>query len=120
MYNFAKFLIFGAVNTAFGYLLFALLLQVVGPPEIALLIATVVGVLFNYFTTGRYVFDTRGYRALGPFLLAYAFIYLVNVVAINVIIALGVRAILAQLFCLPGLAVLSYFINAHFVFGKKP
>jgi putative flippase GtrA len=43
-----RFLLVGVLNTAFGYLLFALLLALGLKVPLALLLATVGGVLFNF------------------------------------------------------------------------
>lgn len=116
MQRFAKFLFVGGINTAFGYLVFLVSYWLIGVHQIAILIATVVGALFNFFTTGRYVFDNKDGRALLRFLTAYAFVYCVNLALVEGIMYLGSGAVLAQLMCMPLVATLSYFVMARFVF----
>lgn len=116
--RFSKFLVVGVLNSAVGYLLFAGLLQF-SSPELALLLATGGGVVFNYFTTGRFVFENHGYREMFPFILGYALVYGVNLAAIYGLGALGIGPAIGQFLCLPGLAVLSYFTNSYLVFEKK-
>lgn len=55
--RFARFLIIGALNTLFGFGVFYLLLLAHLRPGPALAVATVLGVLFNFMTTGRVVFE---------------------------------------------------------------
>lgn len=119
MHRLIKFGLVGILNTAFGYLLFATLVWLTDGPKLSLLVATVVGVLFNFMTTGRLVFYSRGFKMLLPFVLAYGVVYLVNACALDSLIWLGIRAELAQLFCLPFVAFLAYFINARFVFEER-
>ena len=55
--QFVKFLLVGALNTLFGYSVFAGLVYAGIAPMPALLLTYVVGVLFNFVTTGRLVFN---------------------------------------------------------------
>src|SRR5450631_204391 len=76
--QFAKFLAVGALNTLFGYGVFAGLIWLAVPPVLALVITYVVGVLFNFATTGHFVFDHRELSALLRFIAAYVVIFLIN------------------------------------------
>ena len=66
--HFFRFLAIGVLNTLVGYGLFSLLVLIRLAPGVALLVATVLGVLFNYFTTGQLVFATKGVGRLPWFL----------------------------------------------------
>lgn len=69
--RFARFVVVGGLNTAFGYACYALLLWLGVPLEASLLGATVLGLFFNFLTTGRLVFaDERG-SLLPRFVAAY-------------------------------------------------
>ncbi|HET9651933.1 MAG TPA: GtrA family protein, partial [Usitatibacter sp.] len=59
-WQFVRFLIVGGVNTLFGYAVFAGLVLAGMPPMPALVLTYVVGVLFNFFTTRRFVFAASG------------------------------------------------------------
>jgi len=63
----------GAVNAAFGYGLYALLLRAGCNMYLAQLLAHVLGVVFNYFTYSRHVF-----RESGPAKLRFGLSYIVN------------------------------------------
>ena len=74
--QFVKFLVVGILNTAVGYGIFALLVWMKFGPSISLFLATVLGVLFNYLTTGRLVFSARGLGRLPFFVAVYGFTFL--------------------------------------------
>src|SRR6516162_3637567 len=57
--QFIRFVLVGCLNTTVGYGLFAACILLGLPSALALLIATIIGVLFNYFSTGRLVFACR-------------------------------------------------------------
>ena len=51
-----NFLSAGVLNTGFGYSVYAVLLFIKTPYLLALFVATVVGIIFNYFSFGQLVF----------------------------------------------------------------
>ena len=55
-HKFAKFLLVGVLNTLFGYFLYGSLILIGLDYKYAVLLATIIGVLFNFQTTGRLVF----------------------------------------------------------------
>lgn len=55
-YQFVKFLFVGGINTAVGYGLFAFFLFLKFHYALAVLFATIVGICFNFKTTGSIVF----------------------------------------------------------------
>src|SRR4051812_18204542 len=73
----------GMINVCFGYSLYAVSYLLGLRPWLALLFATVLGVIFNFFTTGRIVFGERALALLPKFLLAYAGIYLTNTLLLH-------------------------------------
>jgi putative flippase GtrA len=114
--RFARFLGVGVVNTIFGYTVFALLYMSTGLHRLAIVIATILGILFNYFTIGRAVFDYRGKGVLGRFVLGYAVVCFINIVAVDALARFGWDPLWGQAFMLPIAAVLAYAINALLVF----
>ena len=61
-----KFLLAGILNAAFGYFVYAVFVLAGVTPGIALFIATCVGIIFNFFTTGRWVFRNSDLWAFPP------------------------------------------------------
>jgi putative flippase GtrA len=113
--QFVRFLGVGLLNTAFGYSVFAGLVLAGMAPMLALVIAYVLGVIFNYFTTRRMVFAGQ-HGSLLRFVAAYVVIYLVNVALYEIASALGAGPLLAQALSLPPVAVFSFLLFKFKVF----
>jgi putative flippase GtrA len=117
--RFRRFLIVGALNSAVGYGVFVCLLLVGLMPELALLVATVFGVLFNFVATGRFVFPDRDKSRLPQFIVVYFLIYVLNALALRYVTYLGIAPGLAQLSLVPPAAVASFLALRTFVFKEK-
>jgi putative flippase GtrA len=103
-----KFLGVGLLNTLFGYGIYAGLVFINLPYQIALFMATLAGVIFNYFSFGRMVFKARGgWFVFGKFIVAYAVVYVINAVLLSILTEGDLlNAYLAQGVCiLPNVAV---------------
>lgn len=116
----SRFLVVGFGNTLFGYGLFAGLFYATGSHRLSIIVATVLGVLFNFFTTGRIVFHNQNSWAILPFMLGYAAALALNLVLLDGLVIFGVNPLLAQAVCLPCVVVVSYIINARIVFQQRP
>ncbi len=119
----ARFFIVGGINTVFGYSAYAALLFVGFHYAAAAFIGTVAGVLFNYFTTGRFVFEqvARG-GLLVRFVVVYAVLYGFNVAALAVLqnVTIGAMRLgpyAAGLVLIVPMALLSYVLMRRYVFG---
>lgn len=123
-YQFLRFLGVGLLNTAFGYGCYALLLLAGAHYAVALLIATVLGVLFNFKTTGSLVFRSSDNRLLGRFMAAYGGLYLLNVAGVHALESLDANAFAAGAIMLPVMALIAYPVNKFLVFrsmrGGRP
>jgi putative flippase GtrA len=86
----------------------------------ALVLTYVVGVLFNFYTTRRFVFAARGdAAALLRFIAAYVLIYFFNLV-LYTLIERGVgKPLLAQALCVPVVAVFSFLLFKFQVFRDR-
>lgn len=113
----ARFLVVGVVNTAFGYGVFFTLLRVGLAPTLALAAATVVGVAFNFVTTGRIVFANSDVTRMWRFVLVYAIVFVVNAGLLEGAARLGVTPALAQALLLAPCVALSYWLNRTLVFA---
>jgi putative flippase GtrA len=111
-----RFLVIGALNTAVGYAIFYVTLAVTGGSFVALVVMMTLGVLFNFFSTGTLVFNSRDRRLLHRFIGVYGVVFLVNFVCLRALEGLGVGSALAQALLTPFLAYLSYRLNRDFVF----
>ena len=113
-----RFLVVGGINTVVGYMLYAIGVIAGLAPEIALIIATSIGVIFNYLTTGALVFNYRSIDRLLPFVLVYGVVYVLNVVALRLLIGVGVGPLVAQALLVPVAATLSFLSFRKFIFVR--
>lgn len=115
-----RFLATGALNTAFGYAVYAGLLALGMGYLPALALATVIGVVFNYQTYGRLVFRPGGgARAFVRFVLAYAAVYGLNAWLLHQLVqVVGVGPYLGQALCLPPAVALSWLLLGRWVYAS--
>lgn len=114
--QFLRFLVVGGLNTLFGYGLFAGFTWIGMQYPVAIALATVLGVLFNYQTTGRLVFSGPGRGRLWRFFAVYGLVYVLNVAAVAVLLRAGVNVYLANALAIPPLVVVSFLLQRSFVF----
>ena len=117
--RFLRFLLAGGVNTAFGYGLFYALLLLSGSAMFALTLGTILAVLFNFLTTGAFVFRTMERHRLWRFFAVYGVVYIYNAIGLTTLQAFGMAPALAGLVLLPGAVVLAYLLNRSLVFGPR-
>ena len=99
--RFLRFLLIAALNTVFGYALFAALILLGIRYPLAAAIGTVLGILFNFQTTGRFVFERHDLSLILRFFGVYAITYVVGVMLlrwadhheISILIAAAVLAV---------------------------
>ncbi|PPD46599.1 MAG: polysaccharide biosynthesis protein GtrA [Methylocystis sp.] len=115
--RFARFLVVGVGNTLFGYGVFYLLLGAGLAPTPALALATLIGVVFNFFTTGRVVFASADSTLLWRFACVYVVVFVVNAALLEWVVALGVAPAAAQALLLAPCVALSYLLNRTLVFN---
>lgn len=112
-----RFLVVGGLNTAFGYSLFAALTYVgVGYP-VAIGLATIAGVLFNFQSVGRLVFNGAPRSRFWRFVGMYCVIYLVNLGGVRLLLSLGANVYVANAIMLIPLSLLAFILNRRFVFN---
>lgn len=113
-----RFLGVGLLNTIVGYGIFSILIFVDLPYLAALLIATLVGVTFNYFSIGRLVFRSSGGLIIYvKFIAAYAVVYFVNSVGLEVSVKFfKIVPYLGQALCVLPSVLLSWLLMNHWVY----
>jgi len=116
--RFLRFLAVGALNTVFGYSVFAALILLGIHYAVAAFVSTVAGVLFNFKTTGSFVFANRENRLLFRFVAVYALTYVVGVGLLRWSEGYGIPVLLAAaVFTLP-MAAFSFTLQRIFVFRE--
>jgi putative flippase GtrA len=113
-----KFIVVGLINTLVGYSLYALFIYFGLSYVYALGIATILGVLFNFQTIGRLVFESSNNALLIKFIGVYIIVFGANLVLINGMIRLGLNAYSAGAVALIPSAALSFLLNKYFVFNR--
>ena len=90
--RFVRFLLVGGLNTAFGYGIFAAMILLGVWYPVAAAVSTVLGILFNFKTTGTLVFRSPdGSRStLVRFLAVYGTNYVLGVAILRVTNQLGI------------------------------
>jgi len=108
----------GAINAAFGFGLYALLVWLGLGMYLAQVVAHVLGVVFNYFSYSRHVFRGRSPAKL-RFVLSYAVNYLVSVAVLAVVSTVVHSPYAAGLATIVIASVLNYFVLRYLVFVRK-
>ena len=107
-----------AVNTLFGFGVYALMIRLGVNLYAAQIIAQVLGVTFNYFTYSRHAF--RGHQASkSSFALAYLGNYLVNVALLAAFHRLVASAYLAGLAATIAASLVNYLVLRSLVFRRR-
>lgn len=116
-----KFLGAGILNTVFGYGVYIALLYVGMPYWLALLTSTIMGVVFNYLSFGRLVFNrNESWPVFGRFVVAYALIYCVNAMLLSLLINyLLINPYMGQITCIPICVAMSWIAMHYWVYKKN-
>ena len=117
-YKFVKFLFVGLINTIFGYSVFALCIFLKLHYALAVLIATVLGVLFNFKTTGIIVFKNNNNNLIFKFIAVYIVAYILSVLFLKLCLILGFNNmyINSAVIILPN-SFITYILMKKFVFN---
>jgi putative flippase GtrA len=115
-----KFLLTGVLNTAFGYSMYAVLIYFKVEYLIALFLATVAGIIFNYFSFSKLVFKSnRNWPAFGKFIAAYAVIYALNAALLSFLTrTLLFNPYIGQAICIPLSVLASWFLMNFWIYKK--
>lgn len=111
-----RFALVGLFNTAFGYLVYAVMIYCGIMYALASLISLATSLLVGYFATGRLVFGNNSLARMPHYFAAYGATYLLNVSAITVFVWAGLNDYLAGLAAVPPTAIASYLILHYLVF----
>ncbi len=116
---FHRYLVVGLLNTLFGYGIFALLVYLGLSYPISLLLATILGVLFNFKSIGILVFKSHNNRLIFRFISVYIIIYFLNLAGLKLLSVANVNIYIAGAMLLPLMAVVGFIINKRFVFTHE-
>lgn len=117
--KFIRFLFVGGLNTLFGYSVYCLMIWIGLSYVWATVVQQILGVLFNFMTTGSLVFENSDRRLLFKFILSYIITYFINI-GVNKALQIcfdfntyitGMGATIVAAMC-------SFFILKYFVYKK--
>ena len=119
-WRFLKFLMVGALNTVFGYSVFALFTYLNLHYTISTLLATIHGILFNFKTTGCIVFKNGDNKLIFKFLFVYGVTYLLSIAFLRICEYFGFTNMYLNyaILLLPN-AMIAYSLMKKFVFTNK-
>lgn len=117
-YQLVRFLAVGVLNTAFGYALFAVLTYAGMAYPLAIGLATIGGVLFNFQSIGRLVFSDASHSRFWRFVGVYCIVYLVNLGGVRLLLGSGLNVYAANAIMLVPLSLLAFILNRQWVFNK--
>ena len=117
--TFIKFIFIGIINTIFGYGIYLLFLLIGFNFVIAALLSTILGIIFNFFTTGRFVFKSTNHYLILKFVMVYIFIYLFTISGLSILYLYGISYEIGGALMLAPNALLSFFLNKRLVFNEK-
>jgi putative flippase GtrA len=112
----SRFGITGVLNTGFGYSVFALLELVGIWPGAALAGATIAGAGFNFQTSRRLVFHSRGHVLW--FIAVYCVVFALNWVALRALRGRGLSDLGSQALLIAPIAVISFLGQQRYVFNQ--
>jgi putative flippase GtrA len=115
---FLRFLLVGGLNTAFGYGAFAMFILLGVHYAIAALFSTILGILFNFKTTGTIVFRSHDNALVVKFFAVYGVTYVVGVLVLKAFKALGIHVLVTAALTLLPMAALSFALMRAFVFPR--
>jgi putative flippase GtrA len=116
--RFLRFLLAGAINTLFGYVVYTASIIAGVPVPGSLLIGMLAGTVFNFFTTGGYAFRQLRLGRYPAFVACYVLVYGMNLALFRLVAMWVDSALAVQALLLVPLALLSYFLMARFVFTR--
>jgi putative flippase GtrA len=114
-----RYFLVGCVNTIFGYSVFALFTWLGLFYPIALLLANMAGICFNFMTFGKFVFANTKLRVLWRFIAVYSLLYIINVSTVFVLMYYFDNLYLANALALIFVVLLGFVLNRRFVYANR-
>jgi len=111
-----RFLVAGGVNTLFGFAIYSAAIVLGAQVWVALLTGLAAGIIFNFFSTGWYVFRDLAISRWPRFVLCYLATYGLNLQLIEWLTGWIANPILSQAILSLPMAVFTYFLMEQIVF----
>jgi len=117
-YRYIRFLLIGLVNTVFGYGLYAFFIFIGLHYSLAVFFGTILGILFNFQTIGRFVFKKIAKSLFLRFVSVYVFSYCLNIILIYLFKKIGFNDYSAGAILILPVSFIVYLLNSKYVFQK--
>ncbi len=118
--RFIKYLFVGALNTAFAYCLYALLVLIGLEPNIALTFQYVIGILWNFKTTGSLVFKNHNNMLIFKFFGCYIITFTLNSILLYILTEwVKINDYIAQALLVLPIALIAFTIMKFYVFKEE-
>ncbi len=115
-----RFIIAGVVNSIFGFLVYSVTIYLFSRVWLGLVAGICAGIIFNFFTTGGFVFRDTSRQRIPRFFACYLLIYGLNFALLELTMPLLHGPIVAQALLTPIIALFSYLLLTRFVFLGLP
>ena len=114
-----RFLFAGGVNTIFGYGVFAFFIWIGLHYTLATLLATILGVLFNYKSYGILVFRNTSNRLIWRYIIIYVFLYFLYNLWIYIFTLIMISPYISGMLWLLPNSIMGFFLIKNIVFTKN-
>jgi len=112
-----KFITIGLLNTFVGYIVFSIIYYISNSSIVSLVLAYVLGILFNYKTYSKYVFTNANKRIFRNFVFIYISIFLLNNLILHLFSTVNqVNIYISQLIAILIVTPTLYILNKKYVF----
>ena len=115
--RFIKYLFVGALNTLFSYTLYAILVAVGLVANVALFVQYIIGVLWNFKTTGSLVFKNHNNKLIFKFIACYVFTFILNSIFLK-LLTYYLNPYISQAILVFPIALVSFVIMKFWVFKE--
>lgn len=109
--QFVVFLFVGGINTIFGYSVFAFFIFLKITYYFAFLFAALLGLMFNFMTTGRIVFKNKDFSLFYKFILISIVLYFLHIILIKIINVYIDNFYISGLMTMSLTALLAFYMN---------
>lgn len=113
-----SFILVGILNTIVGYSLYALFIYIGFNYTFSAFFATVLGVLFNFKTIGKFVFHHATNVKIIKFFLVYGIVFLVNISVIKLFKLYNFNDYISGLIAIFPASIISFVLNKYYVFKE--
>ncbi len=118
--KFVKYLFVGFMNTVFSYIVYAIVITITNRPAFSLAVSYIIGIIFNFQTTGRIVFKNKDNTLIVKFFLSYLTTYFINKISLETLVnTFGVDKYLSQALLVFPIALISFMLLKNFVFRNS-